>query len=579
LMVSGPPQDGENFSIGITALGNITVGNVSGAGPVGFGAQGNLTTGNVTAGGLFLTLVGGDIAINGSITTTGENSQVYMAHYSMCATGGGCSDDGEGGGESGDEDEDDFDPNIVLALSPVATGGSISINGAVATGMFRAAAGTGLTTQAITASDDIHARAGGTATLNGVWNSGGDVNLASNDIDIRATGGISADGDVGLYSTNAAQALIGDGLSGTGYALSNAEFGRISGANVGIGARGDASAAIDMLIGNLTVTGPLAGSTIEGADGILAFAVGDIDSETISGVIRINGNVAATGFGSGNAIEFHASRFELDAATGSVSIFSSGTTLGGELGLYASRIHVASGSILDQLAANPIFSGYQKALNDPATVQRPEGVLRARTLWIESDTLQSLLIQNTGTAATPAGFVVRQAFINDDADVAGPPGSINLVVNGQVVTDGGTLTGAQARDALTQGANLTPFTANSTINGCPLTGICVIKPPAPPPSATLVQNQIDLISNNPIGDSNFGNEKSIDDNEEGGEESAQNPISPPQPLFDTRPLIPSGDVSDPVSGTGNPALLGSDADCEVGEDGQCSVPASDGEGQ
>ena len=33
------------------------------------------------------------------------------------------------------------------------------------------------------------------------------------------------------------QALIGDGLSGSGYALSNAEFGRISGTNVGIGAR------------------------------------------------------------------------------------------------------------------------------------------------------------------------------------------------------------------------------------------------------------------------------------------------------------------------------------------------------
>ena len=103
--------------------------------------------------------------------------------------------------------------------------------------------------------------------------------------------------------------------------------------------------------------------------------------------------------------------------------------------------------------------------------------------------------------------------------------------------------------------------------GCPLTGACIIQPERPPPTADVVDDQIDLITGNPLGDGEFGNEDSIDDNEE-GDEGANNPISPPQPLFDTRPLIPSGDVSDPVSGTGNPALLGSDSDCEEGEDGR-----------
>ena len=32
---------------------------------------------------------------------------------------------------------DNFDPNIVLALEPVATGGSITVNGPVTTGEFR----------------------------------------------------------------------------------------------------------------------------------------------------------------------------------------------------------------------------------------------------------------------------------------------------------------------------------------------------------------------------------------------------------------------------------------------------------
>ena len=347
-------------------------------------------------------------------------------------------------------------PTPCSQLDPVATGGSITINGAVNTGLFEAAAGTSLTTQAITASD-IHARAGGTATLNGVWNFSNEANLSSNDIDITGTGGIDGGttGEIALFSSNPTQMLIGDGLSGTGYALSNAEFGRLSGADVTIIGRGDASAAIDMLIGDLTVTGPSAGSTIEDSDGVLAFGVGDIDSESASGVIRVAGDVNATGFGSNNAIEFYATRFDLDAATGSVSIFSSGSTLGGEIGLYADRIHVAEGSILDQLAANPTYSGYQEDLNDPATVQRPEGVLRTARLWIESDNLQDILIQNTGTAETPAGFLVNEAFVNDDEEVAGPPASINLVVNGQVVTEGGTLTGGEARDALTEEADFT----------------------------------------------------------------------------------------------------------------------------
>jgi hypothetical protein len=164
-------------------------------------------------------------------------------------------------------------------------------------------------------------------------------------------------------------------------------------------------------------------------------------------------------------------------------------------------------------------------------------------------------------------------------EVAGPPGSINLVVNGQVVTEGGTLTGVEARDALVgEGADITPFTSNSTINGCPLTGACIIAPPPPPPTVDIVDNFIDLLGDDPLGESEFGNEDDIADNEE-GDQGANNPISPPQPLFDSRPLIPSGDVNDPVSGTGNPALLGSDQQCEEEEQGQCPANPVNGDSQ
>ena len=169
-------SDEDDFSVGIAAIGNIAVGNATGPGAVGFATQGNLQTGNLSGGGLVIAMVGGNTTIDGSLTTTGEGGgQVYMADDSMFATGGGTFD-GEG----------DFNPDIVLALDPVATGGSIAINGPVNTGLFEAAAGTNLVTQAITANGDIHASAGGTATLNGVWTSSAEVNLSSNDINITA---------------------------------------------------------------------------------------------------------------------------------------------------------------------------------------------------------------------------------------------------------------------------------------------------------------------------------------------------------------------------------------------------------
>jgi len=544
----GLPLD-DDFSVGISSATSITVGDVSGPGHVGLATFGDLTTGNLTGGDLVMTLVGGDIS-TGSITTAG-NGRVYMADASMFETGGG-------GGDG------EFDQNIVLALDPVPTGGSITIGGPVVTGLFQAAAGDNLTTQAITA-NQIDASAGGLATLNGLWQAS-DVELTSNDIDIGANGGIDAgnSGLIRLVSTNATQALIGDGITGTGYALTNAEFGRLSAGNVQIGARGDASAAIDMLIGDLDITGPLAGSTIDDPLGSVVFATGDPVTQVAGGVIRIVGDVTATGFTDTNALEFYTGRFELDAATGSISIFGSGTTLGGELGLYADQIHVASGTILDQLAVDPQYSGYQNDLNAPAAVQRPEGVLNAGVIWIESDNLQDILIQNTGTAETPAGFFANEVFVNDDFEIAGPPGSIDVVVNGQLITEAGTLTGVAVRDALVAGEDLSPFTANSTINGCLLTGACgVIEPPEPPeppfpPGFTPtpgIQDEVRLIQQDLLPPPMFDNDAFIDDNDETTEEGETSPIEPPQPLFDTSGLGDDGDVDDPVSGSGNPALM------------------------
>lgn len=549
----------DDFSVGIASATSINVGNVSGAGHVGFATFGDLVTGNLTGGDLVMTLVGGDIS-TGSITTA-ANGRVYMADASMFATGGG-----------GDEGE--FDQNIVLALDPVPTGGSINIDGPVSTGRFQAAAGDDLTTQAITA-NSIEASAGGLATINGMW-SAPNVELWSNDIDIAAGAGIDAgnSGLIRLVSTNATQALIGDGLTGTGYRLTNAEFGRLSAGNVEIGARGDASAAIDMLIGDLSITGPQAGSTIDDPNGSVVFATGNPQTQVAGGVIRITGNVNATGFTDTNALEFYTGRFELDAATGSINILGSGTDLSGELYIEADRIHVASGTILDQLAADPHYAGYVDDINAPAAVQRPEGVVRAGSIDVLPS--EAILVQNTGTEDTPAGFLT---FADGPFEFAGETsGPIEVIINGHIITEGGTLTGVAVRDFLADGANLSLFADNSMINGCLLAGDCGGGPIFPPEFTPTpgIQDEITLFEDNLLPPPDFGNEDFIDDNDEETDEGETSPIVPPDPLFDTSELgeadgavsrevgtpmrsspglTETGDVDDPVSGGGNPSLM------------------------
>jgi len=522
------PEDG--FSVGIASETSITVGDVTGAHAVGFATLGPLTTGDISAGELFMGLVSGNMNL-GSIET-GAAGQVYLADASMFIAAGGV---------------DNFDASLVLAAAPVATGGSITIGGPVSTGLFQAAAGSDLSTVAITA-QTIEASAGGTATLNGLW-SAPSVLLTSNDIDIGALGGIDAGntGLVTLQSTNATQALIGDGLTGTGYALSNAEFGRISSGSLYIQANGNASAAADMLIGDLSITGPLAGSTIDDPNGIVLFATGDLETLTPGGVIRVVGDVEATGFVSGNALEFQSGRFELDAATGSISVEGLSNALGGILDITADRIHVASGNILDQLATNPHYAGYQDDLNDPATVQRPDGVIRASNIFVQPT--EAVLVQNTGTDDIPAGFVANSVELT--APEGALPGSIELIVNGQLVTETGTLTKIAVRDALVAEFDISVFTDNSTINGCALTGDCVERPILP--QIPGIPTQVTLISEDMLDEQPFGNEPVIDNEED---EETSSPIQPPAPLFDTRPLNPDADVDEPISGSGNPALIG-----------------------
>ena len=582
-----PPAD--EFSVGLASGTSITVGNVNGADRVGFATFGDLTAGNLSAGSLIMTLVTGDISV-GSMTTTAPDGRIYMADAQMFIDAGGA--------------DDNFDPAQVLDSQPLPTSGSITINGLVSTGALQAAAGGDFTAGAITAPgindgftflEGIEVSAGGTATVNGAWTADG-VTLTSHDIDIANTGSINA-GNIGLFSTNPNATIIGDGVNETGYHLSDAEYDRLhADGEIEVGADVALGAAPRMIFGDLSVVSADGGQEYE-------FATFEGDSENPGiGSMRILGEVTFTGMGTADYVSFSTGTFELDAETGLLELTGSGSSLGGTAEIAATHIHIASGSILDQLAEDPQYSGYQDDLNAPADVERPDGVIRAGSINLEFQggapgELYTLYVQNTGTADTPAGFVITDAVeLGEDGDIGVPPNSLDVVINGQIITPGGTLTGIDVRDALVadQGGDLTPFTITSTVNGCLLTGDCsiiIVDPPFDPGFTPTpgIQDIVTLIGDDEMPPPDFGNEDFIDDNDEETEDSSRSPIEPPQPLFDTSELEESGattgpevgtsmrsspsttskdDVDDPVSGSGNPGLMETPPNPTSGENKQ-----------
>lgn len=533
--------------------GNVALGTINAPDAVLLNAGGNLTAGNIVSGDDVIANVGG-AATFGAVTTNGEGLFSITGYEAPTLAGIG-----------------------TQAVSG-GTGGNVQINGAVNAGQVLALAGGNLTTQAINAYS-VDAEVGGTATINGMWNvSYADV--ASNDIAIGANGGIDAY-SIELFSTNANQTVIGGGLTTTAYLLDSAEFSKLTAPYIEIVGRSDASAAIDMVIGDLNL------KSNEGFS-IVNFAVRDSHNETTGGVMRLVGDIAGNNYGLENYLQFEAGRIEMDAGTATIALNGTGGALGGTLVFNTPHLHVAEAPILDKLAADPNYSGRDLALQTPTTTAHTDGIVKASEIYVVLDISEgqetlgigtaeaspySVLFQNTGTLGTRAGFVANYAEIMSPEGAA--PGSIDMVVNGQLVTEEGTLTGPDVRDSLMEEDDPARFTSASTINGCGVGGgACITIPPPPPPPPPYdpgppIGDQIVLFNDVPVGDEAFGNEETIEDNEEnGGQDSATSPIEPPAPLFDTRPLDFQDETEEPVSGGGNPALIGSGVDQTGEADGQ-----------
>ncbi|MEO7410955.1 MAG: hypothetical protein ABIU10_06505, partial [Sphingomicrobium sp.] len=529
---------------------SIIAGDLLTDGYVGLYTPGTISVGTIGAGGDVIALAGGNASF-GAITTP---ARFILGGYAMFA--------GLGSGNS-------FDPSLVFGLTKAKTGGSATFGGASSVGSFQAYVGGAATMQSLTTTSSALVDALGLFTLNGVLN--GNSRIISTDIDIGSGGAVNT-GTLQLVSRNATQTVVGDGVAGDGYQLSDAEFDRIH-TPLSVVADVSYGAAAKMLIGDLTAT--VSGASLSGYDYLFATINGN--SSTSVGSIKVLGDVTFTGRSLTDEVAFQTNLFELDAATGSVNLFGSGTTLGGVLGLYAPKVWVASGDILAKLEVDPRYSGYIAELNAPAAVQRPEGVLRAASIDIDagSEAIQSLLVQNTGTRAIPAGFVLTDVNIDSSEAPEAAPGSIDLVINGQIISQGITYTGIAVRDGLVAEFGIIPFTSTSTINGCPLTGSC-----SGAPRINILQpTDFQLVDNGGLGDGLFGNEPDIDDGLNGDDGDLSSPIAPPVPLFDSRPLDPSEDINDPASGAGNPSLYGSSDEDDEDDKRKKAKKAKKGDGK
>lgn len=524
-----------------------------------------LSGGNVSAGDIFA----GAIAAASGGPTTDATGRILIANRSMAtdqllrsaAT----------------------DYSALLADAPVAVGGSVNVNGNVVAGRFAAFSNGNMTGGRISAVQELAVESGGLVTVAQRWEAPS-LLIASSDIrvvDNGSSGILSglrsiATGRISLTSIGGSPALIGDGLTGSGYALSDAELALVSAGEISIGAIDHSANATDMLIGNLSLTagGTVGSSNLAGSAGRIVFNTGDQATKAPGGAIRIVGNLTGTGFASTNTIEFNSDRFELDVATGSLSLTQTGTALGGVVQIAADNIHAATGTILDRLATDPFYDGHLTDLDRPAPRQRPDGVLRA--LGLDLFPKSTLYIQNTGTILDPAGFFAdfdSTSLTNPDN---GSSSQVSVVVNGQWRTPNGIVARTEAHDLVAENSSSSFFTADSSVNGCALNAVvCVSELTRDPTPA--ISSQIQVILNDPIGStpkfvadldapSESGSDYLTETEEQGREAAADEgrattgPIAPRPQIVDMTSLQAQPQIAQPVTGSGKPSLVGTLAD-------------------
>lgn len=615
LRTNGAGTTSTGFSIGLGANGTIVTGTINSFGLLGIGSddgQGNfgnavsITTGAITAGASVLVranqaIVTGNIsstneirvrggsittgalnatnavfaaALNGNLNTgnvtTGSNA-LLLASQSISTGSIGTGTSGtallaNSSGVSSTTALSAIDLNALLAATPARAGGSVSIGGPVTTGTLLSGSTGGFSASStITAGTRISLDVGGTAVFGGLAVAP-TIAISSGDIAFSQAGGLgnASTGTITLTANRSGAVIIGgttsDSQSSGTYTLDGSEISRIRAQSIVINAPNVSSTGTGVEIRALTMNGSAAASgvNLNGSEGSLTI--------NTSGTIRVNGNAVFNAMATTNRVALNANRVEINADTG--GIFLNGSSPGGTLAISANNIHIASASLLDQLASNVNFAGRDTALGLPIATSRPDGVIQASRLQFTVGS--TLLIQNTGTSLLNAGFFGRVGSFQVTPRSSQQSSSsqlIDLVIYGQLLDTGDLVrNGTSVRDLIfPRSASSTGqdsggpsgFTSNSSVNGCLLSAVAcggggvteqsptVISHAGPPPPSPAAEREAQQEQEEA---------EAAAEEAARGEAAPRRPIMPPVTIVNTRRLGVEPVIDEPVTSGGNPNL-------------------------
>lgn len=603
LQSAGTGVSPNGFSIGLGATGAIVTGTINSSGLLGIGSddgQGNLgnagsiTTGAITAGGSVLLrsnqgLTTGavsstnEIRLRGGTVTTGTlnatnailaaamtgflgtgnittgTSAVLLAADSVGASAistgtSGTTFIGNSSAIPATGLISTINLNTLLATTPVRVGGSIIIEGPVTTGTLVAASNNGFSANdAITAGTRIAIDTGGTADF-GELAVAPTIAISSQDIELGESGalGNANTSTLTLTNSNDGEIFIGGTTPIEAYLLDASELSRLRAGNITISSPMAGTSGVGIEIRSFTLNGSAAtsGVNLNGPEGSLTI-------QTTS-TIRVNGNAIFNAMAPTNRVALNARTVEINADTGSLIL--NGSSPGGTLAITANNVHIASSSILEQLAANVNFAGRDAALDQPLATSRPDGVIQASTL--QFNVRDTLLIQNTGSLTLDAGFFGRVGTVQITPRGDGTP--LDMVIYGQLLDTGDIVrNGTSVRDLIfprsssSPDSGVTGFTANSSVNGCLVNAVAcgggsvteqgptAVVHAGPPPPEPAAEREA---------------EREQEEAEAAAEEAARGeaaprrPIMPPVTIVNTRSLGIEPIIDEPVTSGGNPNL-------------------------
>lgn len=295
-----------------------------------------------------------------------------------------------------------------------------------------------MTIASAVASGNVLLNAAGLATVAGQV-SGQAVTIGSGDIVISANGRVDAAGLLRFDATGGA--AIGGGDATGGYSLSAAELGRVSAAELAIGASGD------VIVGDLTV-------------GTATLAGGGVMSIETPGLLRVQGAVAMTGRSGQGGLTLSAGQaVQVIAGQGSIDVRDANGALGGVLSLNAPVIYAATLAAIADVEAAGTLGARELRLAQDDGLALDEGMLRAGAIRLHAS--EGVYIQNSGLSTD---FADRRGFTANSLTIETGTARPQIAINGRLTTGGELF--ATGLDTIPLVAIDGRYAAGSKINGC-----------------------------------------------------------------------------------------------------------------